>query len=79
MNPLFNALNGNPMQNMMSQLNQLRNNPVHFLMQRRYNIPENLSGNPQGIVQHLLDTGQMSQATYNRLQTQANQIMRNMK
>jgi len=74
---LFNSLNnGN---NLLAQLNQLRSNPVQFLMQRRYNIPSNLNNNPQGIVQHLLNTGQMSQDTYNRLQNQASQLFRNIK
>ena len=71
-NPIFNAIGGN---NLLSQLNQLKNNPVQFLMSRRYNIPDDLSGNPQGIVQHLLNSGQMSQETYSRLQSQVNQIV----
>lgn len=76
-NPLFNSLNGG--NNILAQLNQLRSNPVQFLMQRRYNIPSNLNNNPQGIVQHLLNTGQMSQDTYNRLQNQVGQILQNMR
>lgn len=73
-NPIFNALSGG--NDLLSQLNQLRSNPVQFLMSRRFNIPENLSGNPQGIVQHLLDSGQMSQETYAKLQGQVNRIMK---
>ena len=72
MNPIYNILGGN---NMLAQLNQLRSNPVQFLMSRRYNVPANLSNNPQGIVQHLLNSGQMSQEAYTRLQNQVNQIM----
>lgn len=73
-NPIFNALGGG--NDLLSQLNQLRSNPVQFLMSRRFNIPESLSGNPQGIVQHLLDSGQMSQETYAKLQGQVNRIMK---
>ena len=73
MNPLYNTLGGNQMQALMDQL---RSNPIQFLMQRRFNIPENLSNNPQGIIQHLLNTGQMSQSTYNMLQNRVNQLMR---
>lgn len=73
-NPIFNALGGG--NDLLSQLNQLRSNPVQFLMSRRFNIPENLSGNPQGIVQHLLDSGQMSQETYAKLQGQVSRIMK---
>ena len=75
MNPLYKSLGGNPMQNFMGQINQLRSNPIQFLMQRRINVPQNLGNDPQAIVQHLLNTGQMSQETYNRLQAQANQLM----
>lgn len=73
-NPIYNTLGGG--NTLISQINQLRNNPIQFLMNRRLNVPENLSNNPQGIVQHLLNTGQMSQETYNRIQNQVSQLMR---
>lgn len=77
MNTLYQMLNGtNPMKNIMLQLNQLRSNPIQFLMNRRMNVPQELSGNPQGIIQHLLNTGQMSQDTFNKLQKQVSQIMK---
>lgn len=78
-NSIFNAMGGgnNQFQNLMAQVNQLRSNPVQFLMQRKYNVPNELSNNPQGIVQHLLNTGQMSQDTYNRLQSQVSQMFGN--
>lgn len=72
-NPLFDALGGG--NNMMSQLNQLRSNPVQFLMQKRLNVPQNLSNDPQGMVQYLLNSGQMSQETYNRLQNTVSQMI----
>lgn len=72
-NPIYDAMGGN---DIMTQLQALRNNPVGFLLSRKYNIPDNLSGNPQGIVQHLLNTGQMSQDTYNKLQGQVSRIMK---
>lgn len=74
-NPLFNVLGGGNTNNMIGMLNQLRANPVQFLLQKRLNIPDNLSNDPQGIVQHLLNTGQMSQNTYNKLQSQINQMI----
>lgn len=72
-NPIFNALSGNST-NPMQMLNQLMNNPVQFLASRRLNIPQNISNNPQAIIQHLLNSGQMSQETYNRLQSQVSQM-----
>jgi len=44
--------------------NQLKNNPVGVLSQR-FNIPENLN-NPNDIIQHLLNTGQVSQSQVNQ-------------
>lgn len=72
-NPLFNALSGNTI-NPMQMMSQLINNPVQFLASRRLNIPQNISNNPQAIIQHLLNSGQMSQETYNRLQSQVSQM-----
>jgi hypothetical protein len=43
---------------------QLKNNPVGVLSQR-FNIPENLN-NPNDIIQHLLNTGQVSQSQVNQ-------------
>ena len=76
MNPLHNVLGNNPIQSYIGQINQLRSNPIQFLLQRRINVPQNLSNDPQAIIQHLLNTGQMSQDTYNKLQSQATQLMR---
>ena len=66
-NNLFNSLNGGQA-NLMSQMNQLRSNPVQFLLQRRLSIPNEIQNNPQQIVQHLLNTGQMSQEKCTQLQ-----------
>ena len=73
-NNLFNSLGGNPMSNLMSQMNQLRANPVQFLMNRKLNLPQNFNGGPQEIVQHLLNSGQMTQEQFNRLQGIVNQM-----
>lgn len=72
-NPIFNAMRGNTT-NPMQMLNQLMSNPVQFLASRRLNIPTDIGNDPRAIVQHLMNTGQMSQETYNRLQNQVNQM-----
>ena len=52
---------------MMGMLQQLKNNPLQFLMQRRMNIPQNMPMNdPQAIINHLVSTGQVSQEQVNR-------------
>jgi hypothetical protein len=53
---LFDRLNGQPQMNMQ----QLQNDPVGMAKQAGYNIPQNLAGNPQAMVQHLIQSGQIS-------------------
>lgn len=72
-NPLFSAL-GQP--NMMQMLQQLKANPAQFLMQRRFNIPANMANDPQAILEHLVQSGQVSQDALNRAYQQAGQLRR---
>lgn len=53
---MFNA-------NMLNIISQFRKNPMQMLSQQ-YNIPQNLS-DPREIVQHLLNTGQVTQNQVN--------------
>lgn len=47
-------------------LNQLRTNPMQ-LLSRKYNIPQNVNlQDPNAIIQHLLNTGQISQQQVNQ-------------
>ena len=69
-NPVFNALGGNPMGNMMQMLTQLKQNPLALLQKAGYNIPTNLN-NPQQIIQHLTQTGQINQNQLNQAQQMA--------
>ena len=52
------------MNNMFELAKQFQSNPMQLLSQK-YNIPQNLN-NPNEIIQHLLNTGQVSQAQVNR-------------
>lgn len=61
--------------NILNTLNQLRSNPAQFLIQRNLNVPQNLMKDPNAIVQHLLNTGQISQAQYNQAAQMAKQMM----
>ena len=54
------------MNNMMQMLQQFKSNPMQFLLQRRFNVPENLANDPNAIMQHLLSTGQVNQAQVNQ-------------
>lgn len=61
--------------NFMSALRNLQNNPMQFLMQRNLNIPQNISNDPNQIIQHLLNTGQISQQQYNQAAQMVRQMM----
>lgn len=60
---------------MLSMLNQLRSNPMQILSQR-FNIPANMMNNPQEIIQHLLNTNQVSQSQVNQAMQMRKQFMR---
>ena len=70
MNPFFSALGGRQSMNPMQMLSQLQSNPMARLRQAGYNVPENLS-NPQAIIQHLMNSGQLSQQQLNQAQQMA--------
>lgn len=44
----------------LDQINQIRQDPIGAAKQSGYNIPENLAGDPQAMVNHLLQTGQIT-------------------
>lgn len=69
MNPFFNALGS---ANIMQMLPQLKSNPLALLRQAGFNVPANMS-NPQAIIQHLMNSGQISQQQL----TQAQQMAQN--
>ena len=74
-NPFFNALGGGGNQ-LMQSLQQLKSNPMQFLAQRRLNVPANLANDPSAILQHLVQTGQVSQDAVNRVYQQIGQFKR---
>lgn len=51
---------------MMAMLQQLKANPMQFILQRRFNVPQSMMNDPNAIMQHLLSSGQVSQDAYNR-------------
>lgn len=76
MNNFFlNALGGAAMgaMNPMAMLAQLKQNPLGMLKQYGFNVPSNLN-NPNEIVQYLMNSGQVSQAQYNKAREMAQQM-----
>ena len=62
--------------NIMGMLQQFRQNPMQMLLQRRMNVPQNLMNDPNAILYHLLQTGQVSQEAVNRAYQQMGQFKR---
>ena len=58
----------------MNEFNLFIQNPMAFLMQRKINIPPEYSWNPKGAVQYLMNTGQMSQYTFEQIRNGASQM-----
>jgi hypothetical protein len=52
---LFDRIGNQPM-----NIQQLQQDPIGAAQRAGYNIPQNLAGNPQAMVQHLIQTGQVS-------------------
>ena len=52
------------MNNIINMIMQAKQNPMAVISQR-FNIPQNIQ-KPQDMVQHLLDSGQISQAQLNQ-------------
>lgn len=61
----------------LGMLQQFKSNPMQMLMQRRMNLPQNVPINdPDAILNHLLQTGQISQQQINNAYQMAQQFKR---
>lgn len=65
-NPLVGGMPNSPMQ----MLAQLKSNPLGMLKKAGYNVPSDVS-NPQAIIQHLMNSGQITQQQLTRAQQMA--------
>jgi len=61
--------------NMMQALQQLRANPMQILQQAGFTVPQGMS-DPNAIIQHLLQSGQVPQERYNQVLQMARQFRR---
>lgn len=60
--------------NMMQQFQGFMQNPMQYLLQRKINIPQQYQNDPHAAVQYLLNSGSMSQETFNKIFNQAQQM-----
>lgn len=71
-NPIYQQMNGNRM-NPMQMIQQIKSNPAAFLRHIGANVPANLT-DPNAIIQHLLNSGQVSQQRYEQARRMAEQF-----
>lgn len=50
--------------NILQMLTQIKANPMSMLSQ--YGVPQNIANDPQAVIQHLMNTGKISQDQYNQ-------------
>lgn len=67
----------NPMMGMnpVQMIQQLKANPIQFLQRAGFNVPNNLN-DPNAIIQHLMNSGQISQQRYEQARQMAAQFKR---
>lgn len=63
-NNLFNTTQSN---NIMNEFNRFQQNPAQYLIEHKVDIPQEYMNNPEQAVQHLLNTGKISQGTLNQI------------
>lgn len=57
---------------------QTNNNQIMQIIQQAKQLSKSITGDPRGIVQNLLNSGQMSQAQFNSYSQIAQQVMQSM-
>lgn len=65
------------MQGFIGKFQGFMQNPMQYMMQQKLNIPQNLMNDPQTAIQHLMNSGAMTQEQYNQLSQMAKQIQQN--
>ena len=63
------------MNNFLSMLMSLTSNPYQFLASRGLNVPQNIPNDPGVLIQHLLNTGQVTQEQVNQANAMRNNPM----
>ena len=65
------------MQNMLGQFQGFMSNPMAYMMQCKLNIPQEYMNDPNKAIQHLMNTGKVSQQQYDWAMREAQKIMDN--
>lgn len=70
-NKLFQETQNN---SLMSRLKMLKENPQQFLLQSKFNIPQEYQNSPQDAVNYLVQSGQVSQDQINYAMSMASKL-----
>lgn len=70
-----NASYGPQMTNMNDAMRQLQSDPAGTLRQRGFSVPDEIAGNPQATVMHLIQSGQVGGQMMQRIQPMLNMLM----
>ena len=62
---------------MMNNLKQFMQNPMQYILKSRLNIPQNFQGDTNDMIQYLLNSGQLTQEQYNRVNQKARELQNN--
>jgi len=60
---------------MMQMMSQIKENPMKLLSQR-FNLPENIPHDPQSILEHLVNSGQISKEQISQAMQMKNMFMK---
>lgn len=61
----------------MFNFSQFIQNPMQYIIKSRLNIPQDFQGNANDMVQYLLNTGQLTQDQFNRVNKEAQRLQNN--
>ena len=57
------------------QIQQIKSDPIGMGRQKGFQIPDSLAGNPQAMVQHLIQTGQVGGPALQRIMPMIQKLM----
>ena len=64
-----------PQMMMQDAMRQLQANPAQMIKQAGYNVPDEISNNPQAAVMHMIQSGQIGGPMMRRIQPMLNMLM----
>ena len=60
--------------NMFQQFQQFRQNPMQWRASRGMQVPQQIAGDPNAIIQYMMNNGKLSQEQYNQAAQMAQQM-----